>query len=88
MNNKPEIFANANHLTVAFTVFIVAIGFNIKGKGMASSASILIGIVAGFIVAAALGMVNYGKIESASWFALPMPLQYGIDFVPGAIILM
>ena len=56
MNNKPEIFANANHLTVAASVFI--------------------------------GMVNYGKIASASWFAFPMPLQYGIDFVPGAIILM
>ena len=61
MNNKPEIFANANHLTVAASVFIVA---------------------------SALGMVNYGKIASAAWFALPMPLQYGIDFVPGAIILM
>jgi xanthine/uracil permease len=33
-------------------------------------------------------MVNYGKIASAAWFAFPMPLQYGIDFVPGAIILM
>ena len=88
MNNKPEIFANANHLTVAFSVFIVAIFFNLRGKGMASAGSILIGIVAGFIVAAALGMVNYGKIASASWFAFPMPLQYGIDFVPGAIILM
>jgi len=33
-------------------------------------------------------MVNYGKIADAGWFALPMPLQYGIDFVPGAIILM
>ncbi len=88
MNNKPEIFANANHLTVAASVFIVAIFFNLRGKGMASAASILIGIVAGFIVAAALGMVNYGKIASAAWFAFPMPLQYGIDFVPGAIILM
>ena len=88
MNNKPEIFANANHLTVAASVFIVAIFFNLRGKGMASAASILIGIVAGFIVAAALGMVNYSKIASASWFAFPMPLQYGIDFVPGAIILM
>ena len=88
MNNKPEIFANANHLTVAFSVFIVAIFFNLRGKGMASAGSILIGIVAGFIVAAALGMVNYGKIASAAWFAFPMPLQYGIDFVPGAIILM
>ena len=88
MNNKPEIFANANHLTVGASVFIVAIFFNLRGKGMASAASILIGIVAGFIVAAALGMVNYGKIASAAWFAFPMPLQYGIDFVPGAIILM
>ena len=42
----------------------------------------------GYIVAMGLGMVNYGKIASADWFALPMPLQYGIDFVPGAIILM
>ena len=35
---------------------------------MASSASILIGIIAGYLVAMALGMVNYGKIASASWF--------------------
>ena len=88
MNNKPEIFGNANHLTIAFTVLIVSLFFNIKGKGMWSSASILIGMIAGYIVAMALGMVNYGKIASADWFALPMPLQYGIDFVPGAIILM
>ena len=81
MNNKPEIFGNANHLTIAFTVLIVSIFFNIKGKGMWSSASILIGMIAGYIVAMGLGMVNYGKIASADWFALPMPLQYGIDFV-------
>mgnify|MGYP001167527368 CR=1 FL=1 len=55
---------------------------------MLSSASILIGIIAGYIVAMGLGMVNYGKISSAAWFAFPTPLQYGIDFVPGAIILM
>ena len=55
---------------------------------MISSASILLGMVAGYLVAMSLGMVNYGKIASAGWFAFPMPLQYGIDFVPGAIILM
>jgi NCS2 family nucleobase:cation symporter-2 len=88
MNNKPELFANANHLTIAFTVLIVSLFFNMKGKGMLSSASILIGIIAGYIVAMALGMVNYGKISAAAWFAFPTPLQYGIDFVPGAIILM
>ena len=35
-----------------------------------------------------LGMVDYGKIASADWFALPMPFQYGVDFVWGAVILM
>ena len=88
LNNKPEVFGNSNHLIISFTVLIVALWANLKGKGMVSSASILIGMVAGYIVAMMMGMVNYGKIAGAEWFAFPMPLQYGIDFVPGAIILM
>ena len=88
LNNKPEIFANWHHLTIAGTVLIVALLANLKGKGMASAASILIGIIAGFIVAAMLGEVRWEKIAAADWFALPMPLQYGIDFVWGAVILM
>jgi len=88
LNNKPEVFGNSNHLIISFTVLIVAVWANQKGKGMVSSASILIGMIAGYIVAMMMGMVNYGKIAGADWFAFPMPLQYGIDFVPGAIILM
>ena len=88
MNNKPEIFANWHHLSIAGTVLIVALLTNLKGKGMVSAASILIGIIAGFIVAAMLGEVRWAKIAAASWFAIPMPLQYGIDFVWGAVILM
>jgi len=88
LNNKPEVFGNSNHLIISFTVLIVALWANLKGKGMVSSASILIGMVAGYIVAMMMGMVNYGKIAGADWFAFPMPLQYGIEFIPGAIILM
>ena len=88
MNNKPEIFANLHHLSIAGTVLIVALLANIRGKGMVSSASILIGIIAGFIVAAMLGEIRWAKIAAAGWFAFPMPLQYGIDFVWGAVILM
>jgi NCS2 family nucleobase:cation symporter-2 len=88
LNNKPEVFGNSNHLIISFTVLIVAIWANLKGRGMVSSASILIGMIAGYVVAMMMGMVNYGKIAGADWFAFPMPLQYGIDFVPGAIILM
>ncbi len=88
MNNKPEIFANWEHLLIAGTVLIVALLCNIRGKGMVSAASILIGIIAGFVMAALLGQIRWEKIAAADWFALPMPFQYGIDFVWGAVILM
>jgi len=88
MNNKPEIFGNWEHLLIAGTVLIVALLCNIRGKGMVSSASILIGIIAGFVMATILGEVRFEKIAAAGWFALPMPFQYGIDFVWGAVILM
>ncbi len=55
---------------------------------MVSAASILLGIIAGFIMATLLGEVRFEKIAAASWFAFPMPFQYGIDFVWGAVILM
>ena len=88
LNNKPEVFANGSHLFLAFTVLIVTVGVHQYSKGFLGSASILIGMAVGYIVAIPMGMIQFGKIASASWFALPMPLQYGIDFVPGAIILM
>ena len=88
LNNKPEVFGNSNHLIISFTVLIVALWAHQKGKGMVSAASILIGMIAGYIVAMLMGMVNYGKIAAAGWFAFPTPFQYGIEFVPGAIILM
>ncbi len=88
MNNKPEIFGNWEHLLIAGTVLIVALLCNLRGKGMVSAASILIGIIAGFVMAALLGEIRWEKIAAADWFALPMPFQYGIDFVWGAVILM
>ena len=88
LNNKPEVFANGSHLFLAFTVLIVTVVVHQYSKGFLGAASILIGMVVGYLVAIPMGMIQFGKIASASWFSLPMPLQYGLDFVPGAIILM
>ncbi len=88
LNNKPEVFASGSHLFLAFTVLIVTVAVHQYSKGFLGAASILIGMVVGYLVAIPMGMIQFGKIASASWFSLPMPLQYGLDFVPGAIILM
>jgi NCS2 family nucleobase:cation symporter-2 len=66
----------------------VTVAVHQYSKGFLGAASILIGMVVGYLVAIPMGMIQFGKIASASWFSLPMPLQYGLDFVPGAIILM
>jgi len=88
LNNKPDIYANGSHLFLAFTVLIVTVLVHQYTKGFLGSASILIGMAVGYVIAIPMGMIQFSKIANASWFALPMPLQYGIDFVPGAIILM
>ncbi len=88
LNKKPEDFANGSQLFLAFKVLIVTVAIHQYSKGFLGSASILIGMGVGYLVAIPMGMIQFEKIASASWFALPVPLQYGIDFVPGAIILM
>ena len=43
-------------------------------------ASILIGMMVGYIVCIPLGMVDFKSVSDASWFAVPNILEYGIIF--------
>lgn len=51
-------------------------------------ASILIGIVCGYLAALALGMVSFESIGEASWFQFTPPLYFGMKFDITAIISM
>lgn len=82
---KPE-FGGLNHWFLALTVVVVALGFKFFAKGMLSTAAILIGLIAGYVVAIPMGMVNFGAIERAAWFAVPDPFRYGFEFNAAAII--
>lgn len=82
---KPE-FGALNHWFLALVVIFVALGFKFFAKGMLSSAGILLGLIAGYIVAIPMGMVNFGSIERAAWFALPNPMNFGFEINAAAII--
>ena len=56
------------------------------GTGLAKNAAILIGLVAGYILAAVLGMVDTAPIADAAWFGLPLPMQFQLTFQPAAIM--
>lgn len=73
---------------VAIVVMATVLICNNYGKGFFKLASILVGILVGYLVALPLGMVNFTPLASASWVALPKPLYFGIEFYPTAAISM
>ena len=70
---------------LALVVILVALGFKFFTRGIASSAAILLGLVAGYLVGIATGAVNFGGVANAAWVTIPTPFKYGIEFSGVAI---
>lgn len=83
--SNPDYGSWKNWLVAFFTLAVV-VGLNHFAKGSLKLASILVGIIAGYIFAAALGLVNLSGIQSAGYFQLPQPLHFGLSFDPSACI--
>ena len=81
-----ESFGSLKHWTVALTVIVVALLFKFKTSGALSNAAILIGLLAGYAVAAMLGMVSLAGFQKASWVRSIQVLPYGFEFSLGAVI--
>jgi len=81
-----ESFGSLMHWTVALTVIVVALGFKFMTKGILSNAAILLGLIAGYLVAFMFGMVNFAAVGKASWVTGLQTLPYGFKFNLGAVI--
>ncbi len=81
-----ESFGSWAHWFPALTVIIVALGVKFYTKGTMSAAAILIGLLAGYVVAYFTGLVNFAPVASAAVFALPEFMPFGFQFEWGATI--
>ncbi|MDK0889726.1 nucleobase:cation symporter-2 family protein [Clostridium perfringens] len=79
-------YASLENLAVAMFVLIITLLLNNYGKGIISSASILIGIVVGYIVCIPLGLVDFTSVKKASWLSFPKILEFGVTFDAKAIM--
>ncbi|MDR5891251.1 uracil-xanthine permease family protein [Halomonas mongoliensis] len=79
-------FASPTNLLLALFVLVVCIAVHQLGRGFVKASSILFGLLAGYLVAIALGMVDFSNLREAAWFAVPRPLQYGMEFHLTAIV--
>lgn len=94
--NNAKDFGSLENILLALFVLVMILIFKHGTKGFASSSSILLGIICGYIAAIIMGLVlsktgvdaegveftkswviNWSKVGSASWFALPkiMPVK-------------
>lgn len=77
------------NVSVALTVMVIVISLNRYGKGIFSSASILIGMLFGYLICIPLGLIDFSPIKDANFIGLPgipIILKYGIKFSFTALI--
>ena len=75
-----EDYGSWQNWLIAYFTLAVVTGLNHFGKGIWKLASILIGIIAGYIVSIPFGMVNFAKVGEAGLFQIPKFMHFGVEF--------
>lgn len=73
-------YGSIKNISIAMLVLTGTLLLNRYGKGMLSSASILIGMVVGYIACIPLGLVEFSSVGEASWISFPKVFEYGVTF--------
>jgi NCS2 family nucleobase:cation symporter-2 len=71
-------FGQLTGLAIALFVLVVILALIKWGQGFVANVAVLLGIVAGAILAAFLGLMNFDKVATASWFAAVVPFHFGV----------
>lgn len=81
-----ENYGSWQNWLVSVITLIIVTALNHYGKGIWKLASILVGIICGYVIALLFGMVDFSAILAASWFQLPRPVHFGLKFEPSACV--
>ncbi len=81
-------YGSLANLGIAALVLAVTVLLNQFGRGFVSHGSMLIGVVAGYLVALAAGRVDLSGVGEAGWVAPPRPFALGMEFAWAPIVLM
>ncbi|MCM6843613.1 NCS2 family nucleobase:cation symporter [Latilactobacillus curvatus] len=68
---------------VALLTLLITIGFNMYLKGFMSLVPILLGIIAGYIIAVLFGIVDFQPVMDAPWFKVPDFQVLFVTYKPG-----
>ena len=75
---KPT-WGGASNWFQAGVVIFVTLGLKFFTRGLLSVAAVLIGLIAGYVVAYLMGDVSFASVGRAGWFELPSPFKFGFE---------
>ena len=81
-----ENFGSAKNLILGTVTLVCCLTFNVLAKSYWKQLSVLFGLIVGYILAIAMGMVDFSALQGTAIIALPKLLPYKPVFEPGAII--
>lgn len=77
-NASAKDFGSSQNLILAFSTMLIILALEIWTKGFLRSISVLIGLVAGTVIASLMGRVSLTPVLEASWFHLPQLFYFGV----------
>ena len=83
---KAGTFGSFQNVGIAALVLVLIVLFNRSGNRYLRMGSIVIGLIVGYAVSWALGMVDFQSVQSYGGFNYPNPFRYGLKFEPSSII--
>ena len=83
--SSPNYGAWQNWL-VAFLTLAVVVALNHFAKGILKLASILIGMLVGYIISGFFGMIDFSAVQGAGIFQIPRPMYFGMKFEASAVM--
>ena len=83
--SSPNYGAWQNWL-VAFLTLAVVVALNHFAKGILKLASILIGMIVGYIISGFFGMIDFSAVPGAGIFQIPRPMYFGMKFETSAVM--
>jgi NCS2 family nucleobase:cation symporter-2 len=65
-------------LGISLFVLLVILALIRWGKGFVANVSVLLGIIAGAVLASVLGVMHFEKVAAAPWADIVLPLHFGV----------
>ncbi|PZU59630.1 MAG: uracil permease [Sphingobium sp.] len=79
-------YGAASSWLLAGVVVVTTLGLSFFGRGIWSTAAVLLGLVAGYLAAAAMGRISLAPVGAAGWIMLPSPFHFGFAISASAIM--